>query len=84
MWWQSDYYLNLCDVCTQQYRGFIEAHKRFATSSDRKVKAATSEALLRTSLSLDSSVALTVGLLLSLLVVLLSAFLLVVSSLHLL
>ena len=56
----------------------------FLASSDCKVESATSEALLRTGLSLDASVALTVGLLLGLLVVLLSALLLVVASLHLL
>lgn len=52
--------------------------------SDCKVESATSEALLGTGLRLDARVALTVGLLLGLPVVLLSALLLVVATLHLL
>lgn len=52
--------------------------------SDSKVEATTSEALLGTCLGLDASVTLSVGLLLSFLVVLLATLLLVVSSLHLL
>ena len=52
--------------------------------SDSKVEATTSETLLGTCLGLDASVTLSVGLLLSFLVVLLATLLLVVSSLHLL